>query len=192
VFHHANAFETANGLSIDSIAYGSFPEVEPDKDFRETNFDRLDPGQLWRFQLDFASGKVDRELIEPRCCEFPTMNPARVGQDGRYYYLGAAATETGNAPLQAITKIDLQTKATITWSAAPHGFVSEPQFITKPQAATEDDGWVVTLVYQADRDATDIVILDAKDLTVIAKLHLPHHLPFGLHGSWTDEIFLPS
>jgi all-trans-8'-apo-beta-carotenal 15,15'-oxygenase len=192
VFHHANAFETESGLSIDSIAYGSFPEVEPDKDFRETNFDRLDPGQLWRFQLDFVSGKVDRELIEPRCCEFPTMNPAQVGQDGRYYYLGAAAAETGNAPLQAITKIDLQTKETITWSAAPHGFVSEPQFIAKPQAATEDDGWVVTLVYQADRDATDIVILDAKDLTVIAKLHLPHHLPFGLHGSWTDEMFLPS
>jgi all-trans-8'-apo-beta-carotenal 15,15'-oxygenase len=191
VFHHANAFETPQGLVVDSIAYDSFPEVEPDKDFRETNFDQLDPGQLWRFQLDFASGQVASELVEPRCCEFPTMNPALVGQDCRYLYMGAADTATGNAPLQAIIKIDLHTKETISWSAAPYGFMSEPQFIPKPQAATEDDGWIVTLVYQADRDATDVVILEARDLTVIAKLHLPHHLPFGLHGSWTDETFLP-
>jgi carotenoid cleavage dioxygenase-like enzyme len=26
---------------------------------------------------------------------------------------------------------------------------------------------------------------------VIGKLHLPHHLPFGLHGSWTDQVFSP-
>jgi all-trans-8'-apo-beta-carotenal 15,15'-oxygenase len=190
VFHHANAFETANGLSIDSICYQSFPEVTPGQDFRETDFDRLDPGQLWRFQLNFATNQVDRELLQARCCEFPTMNPAQVGQDCRYLYLGAAATKTGNAPLQDIIKIDLQTKETITWSAAPHGFVSEPQFIVKPQATTEDDGWIITLVYQADRHGTDVVILDSRDLSVAAKLHLPHHLPFGLHGSWTEKSFL--
>jgi all-trans-8'-apo-beta-carotenal 15,15'-oxygenase len=191
VFHHANAFETDRGLSIDSICYQSFPEVEPNKDFRETDFRRLDPGQLWRFELDFATQRVDRELLQPRCCEFPTMNPVLVGQDARYVYMGAAATETGNAPLQNILKLDLQTKETIAWSAAPHGFVSEPQFIAKPQAESEDDGWIVTLVYQADRHGTDVVILAARDLAVVAKLHLPHHLPFGLHGSWTSEIFLP-
>jgi all-trans-8'-apo-beta-carotenal 15,15'-oxygenase len=191
VFHHANAFETAAGLAIDSICYASFPEVEPGKDFRETDFSRLDPGQLWRFQLDFNQGTVERELLESRCCEFPTVNPEKVGQDYRYLYLGAAAETTGNAPLQAITKLDLATRTTTTWSAAPAGFLSEPIFVSKPQPQSEDDGWLMTLVFDSDRQATDVVILDARDLSVTAKLHLPHHLPYGLHGSWTEEVFAP-
>jgi all-trans-8'-apo-beta-carotenal 15,15'-oxygenase len=189
VFHHANAFETAQGLSIDSICYASFPEVEPNKDFRETNFDRLDPGLLWRFGLDFETGAVATKLVFDRCCEFPTINPAQVGQDYRYLYMGTAGAKTGNAPLQEISKIDLQSGTSLTWSAAPSGFVSEPIFIPKPEAIAEDDGWVVSLVYEADRHTTDVVILEARDLQVVAKLHLPHHLPYGLHGSWTCELF---
>jgi all-trans-8'-apo-beta-carotenal 15,15'-oxygenase len=189
VFHHANAFETERGLSIDSICYASFPEAEPGKDFRETNFDRLDPGLLWRFDLDFGTGRVETELVFDRCCEFPSINPAQVGQAYRYLYMGTATAPTGNAPLQEITKVDLQQGTSITWSAAPSGYVSEPLFIPQPDSTTEDDGWVVTLVYESDRHTTDVVILAAQDLTVVAKLHLPHHLPYGLHGSWTNEVF---
>jgi all-trans-8'-apo-beta-carotenal 15,15'-oxygenase len=192
VFHHANAYETAQGLSIDSICYASFPEVEPNKDFREIDFNQLDPGQLWRFQLNFATGTVERELIEPRCCEFPTVNPDRVGQDYRYLFMGVANSSTDNAPLQGITKIDLMTRERQTWTAAPTGFVSEPVFVAKPQPQSEDDGWLIALVYQGDRNETDVVILNALDLSVVAKLHLTHHLPYGLHGSWTDEIFMPT
>ena len=54
VFHHANAFEHDGKISIDSIAYPTFPEVEPDKDFREMDFSTLTPGQLWRFEMDLA------------------------------------------------------------------------------------------------------------------------------------------
>jgi all-trans-8'-apo-beta-carotenal 15,15'-oxygenase len=192
VFHHANAYETAQGLSIDSICYASFPEVEPNTDFRDIDFERLDPGQLWRFQLNFAAGTVERELIEPRCCEFPTVNPEQVGQDYRYLFMGVANSSIGNAPLQGITKIDLMTKEQQTWTAAPTGFVSEPVFVAKPQPQSEDDGWLITLVYEGDRNETDVVILSAIDLSVVAKLHLPHHLPYGLHGTWTEEIFMPT
>jgi len=38
----------------------------------------------------------------------------------------AAHTDTGNAPLQAILKIDLESVERQLWSAAPRGFVSEP------------------------------------------------------------------
>jgi all-trans-8'-apo-beta-carotenal 15,15'-oxygenase len=65
-------------------------------------------------------------------------------------------------------------------------------FIVKPQSQSEDDGWLITLVYEGDRQATDVVILNAIDLSVVAKLHLPHHLPYGLHGTWTEEIFMPT
>ena len=36
------------------------------------------------------------------------------------------------------------------------------------------------------------MILDAQNLQkgAIAKLHLKHHIPYGLHGSFTQETFI--
>jgi all-trans-8'-apo-beta-carotenal 15,15'-oxygenase len=192
VFHHANAFEQDGKVVIDSVCYPTFPEVEPNQDFRDIDFNRLTPGQLWRFELDRSSQQVDRQLIEPRCCEFPTLNPDRVSHPYRYVYLGAAATASGNAPLQNILKLDLETGERQIWTAAPSGYVNEPIFVSHPDRSGEDEGWLLVMVYDGAKDRSSVVILDAKNLTIgpIATLHLTHHIPYGLHGSWTTELFV--
>ena len=48
----------------------------------------------------------------------------------------------------------------------------------------EDDGWVLDLVWNGARQASDLVILDARDLSEVALLELPLPVPHGLHGSW--------
>ncbi len=77
------------------------------------------------------------------------------------------------------------------WSAAPRGFVGEPIFVPRPDSEKEDDGWVLALVYDAAHHRSDVIILDASDFSkgTIARLHLKHHIPYGLHGSFTSEIF---
>ena len=70
------------------------------------------------------------------------------------------------------------------WSAAPRGFVSEPIMVARPAATTEDDGWVLVPVWNGAREATDLVILRADDLSEQAVLELPLAIPHGLHGSW--------
>jgi len=130
IFHHANAFETGAKIYLDSIAYDSLPQVQPDSNYKEVDFERLDPGQLWRFTLDLTEGTVDRQLLESRCCEFPTLNPDKVGRDYRYLFIGAAHNDTGtNAPLQAILKLDWQTGRRELHSLAPSSYVSEPVFV---------------------------------------------------------------
>jgi len=106
--------------------------------------------------------------------------------------MGAAHTDTGNAPLQAILKIDLESVERQLWSAAPRGFVSEPIFVSRPNSEKEDDGWVLALVYDAAHHRSDVVILDARNLSQgpVARLHLKHHIPYGLHGSFTPESFI--
>jgi len=201
VFHHANAFEKDSEIIIDSICYEALPEVEPESDFRQTDFDTLKPGQLWRFYINLKDNKVRRELIESRCCEFPCVHPDKVGREHRYLYMGAAHGANGNAPLQAWEKVDLQTNEKQIWSAAPQGFVSEPNFVPRdmPKASSfanrnsdEDDGWVLGLVYDSTHHRSDVVILDAKDLNKqpIARLHLKHHIPYGLHGNFVNEVFV--
>ena len=190
VFHHANAFEQDGKIVIDSICYESFPEVEPGSDFKQVDFDALKPGQLWRFYLNLQDKTVSREVIEEQCCEFPSIHKERMGRPYRYLYMGAAHARTGNAPLQAILKIDLESEERQFWSAAPRGFVSEPIFVERPNSTIEDDGWILTLVYDAAHHRSDVVILDAQNLNQgpVAKLHLKHHIPYGLHGSFAPEL----
>ena len=191
VFHHANAFEQGEEICIDSICYASFPEVEPGSDFRQVEFESLAEGQMWRFHLNLQNQTVTRELLESRCCEFPTIHPQRVGRPYRYLYIGAAHAATGNAPLQAILKVDLESGERQLWSAAPRGYVSEPIFVPRPDATEDDDGWLLTLVYNSEHHRSDVVILDARDLNrgALARLHLSHHVPYGLHGNFTSEVF---
>jgi all-trans-8'-apo-beta-carotenal 15,15'-oxygenase len=192
VFHHANAFEQENKICVDSITYQSLPQVLPDSSYKEVDFDSLDPGQLWRFTIDLDNGTIDRQMLESRCCEFPTHNPSKVGRDYRYLYIGAAHNPTGNAPLQAIMKLDLQTGERQLHSFAPSGYVSEPIFVPKPNAVSEDAGWVLTLVYDGSKHRSTLAVLDGENLAgdAIALLHLKHHIPYGLHGSWCDQVFI--
>jgi all-trans-8'-apo-beta-carotenal 15,15'-oxygenase len=103
--------------------------------------------------------------------------------------------ERGNAPLQAIEKLDLISGERRLWSAAPRGFVSEPVMVPRPrlEAVTadspslepaEDDGWILCVVWNGARCASDLVILNAADLSEQAVLPMPLALPHGLHGSW--------
>jgi len=192
IFHHANAFEQGDNLYIDSICYKSLPQINPDTNYKEVDFEKLDPGQLWRFNLNLNTATVTSQIIEPRCCEFPTIHPDKVGRNYRYLFIGAAHNSIGNAPLQAILKLDLETSDRQLYSFAPSGYVSEPIFIPKPESKTEDDGWIITLVYDGNKHRSDVVILDGLDLNkgAIARLHLKHHIPYGLHGNWTEKCFI--
>ena len=41
-------------------------------------------------------------------------------------------------------------------------------------------------VHDPNRNAADVVILDAQDFTAppVATIHLPVRVPFGFHGNW--------
>ena len=192
VFHHANAFEDGDELVIDSICYATLPTVDPDADFRETNFEALDPGQLWRFRVNLTTGTVTKSLLDGRCSEFPSLHPALVGRSHRYLYLAATHAPTGNAPHQAILKVDVQSGDRQLWSAAPWGYVGEPIFVPRnldhtQVSGAEDDGWVLTLAYDARSERSAVMILDAQTMQAIARLNLKHHVPYGLHGRFTPD-----
>ncbi|PZO19620.1 MAG: Apocarotenoid-15,15'-oxygenase [Leptolyngbya foveolarum] len=193
VFHHANAFEQDGKLILDSICYDNFPSIEDAEDYSKVDFDHVPASNLWRFTVDLATEVVDVEVLTERACEFPTINPQNVGRDYRYLYLGAAHGSTGNAPLQALLKRDMETGETQLWSAAPRGFGGEPLFVARPGAEQEDDGWLLLWLYNAERDRTELAIFNAQDITTgpIAKLNLKHRVPYGLHGSFTPHYFGP-
>jgi all-trans-8'-apo-beta-carotenal 15,15'-oxygenase len=192
VFHHANAWEQDGEIYVESVCYDSFPELEPGKNFLEIDNILFPKGELWRFTLNLEQKKVAYKLVESRAVEFPIINSNYTGLPYRYLYVNTTENSEGGGPLQAIMKIDWETGAKQISSFAPRGFVSEPTFIPDPNGQNEDEGWLLTFVYDASEHRSFLAILSAKDLTQppLAKLHLKHHIPHGFHGNWTSQYFL--
>ena len=186
VFHHLNAYEDGDHVVVDSIVYDDFPSIGPDDDFAQVDFDSVPEGILHRCRLDLSRESVQTERITERTCEFAMVNPSQQGRSARFAWMAVAEREIGNDPLQAIQKLDLSTGTAKTWSAAPRGFVSEPLMVRRPGAEREDDGWVMDLVWNGARAASDLVILSADELAELAVLELPLAVPHGLHGSWAE------
>ena len=65
----------------------------------------------------------------------------------------------------------------------------EPVFVPRDADAAEDDGWIMSYVYDATTDSSDVVILHAQDFTgePVATIPLPQRVPFGFHGNWVPD-----
>jgi len=61
-------------------------------------------------------------------------------------------------------------------------------------AAADDQpsgpGWLMSFVYDATTNGSDLVILDADDLAAppAARIHLPRRVPAGFHGNWLPDV----
>ncbi|MGK7951094.1 MAG: carotenoid oxygenase family protein [Xenococcaceae cyanobacterium] len=191
-FHHGNAWEKEGKIYLESICANSFPKTQQTElNLDRVNFDDFPKGELWQFELNLSEKTVTRDRIETRNCEFPSVHPLWVGKEHRYLYMSVSYSEKQNGPLQAVMKLDKKSGEKQLWSATPREFPGEPIFIPHPSSTKEDDGWIVSLVYDAASHRSYLIILDARDITrEIAKLHLKHHIPHGFHGSWTEQVFL--
>lgn len=72
------------------------------------------------------------------------------------------------------------------WDPGRGRWPGEPLVVKADGARAEDEGWVLSLVYDARRDASDLVVIDASRFgeNPEAVIHLPARVPFGFHGSW--------
>ena len=54
---------------------------------------------------------------------------------------------------------------------------------------SEDDGWLMSLVYDSRADRSELLILDALDVAAepLARVPLPQRVPFGFHGNWISD-----
>lgn len=68
----------------------------------------------------------------------------------------------------------------------------EAVFVTRPNSNAEDDGWLITFVYDSTTQASELLVLNAQDLTAepIARVLIPQRVPYGFHGIWIPEASL--
>jgi len=104
----------------------------------------------------------------------------------RYGYLMSMGDAGfGEVDAGAVLKYDRQS-GTRTSIELGRGRVSgEVVFAPAANAKNEDDGYLMTFVYDAAENTSEFVIYDARTMSQepIASVQLPR-VPFGFHGSW--------
>jgi len=191
-FHFANGFEEDGTLVLDVARYPDYRTIgQALRDYWKSEWPSQGMATLTRLRVDLSTGKVgSRTYDSGRANEFPIINPANVGKRQRYAYIACNPADRVVGLQQQLARIDLETGAVAKHDFGPDGYPGEPLFIATRPGGAEDDGVVVTLVFDAARQRTDIVGLDARDLAAkplfVAKLK--HHVPYSLHGTFTPRL----
>jgi carotenoid cleavage dioxygenase len=180
VFHPMNAYEDGSRIVLDVARL--------DHIWRDSPLDFPAPS-LYRWTIDTATGKVREQQVDDLPAEFPRVADSVVGLRHRYGYMMANATESAfEEPLSAagaILKYDRDTGSRSQIDVGMGRLPGETVFVPAEGGTAEDDGYLMTYVYDASTDSSDFVIFDASSMSAepIATVHLPR-VPFGFHGNW--------
>jgi carotenoid cleavage dioxygenase len=182
VFHPLNAYEDGDTIVMDVARYPELWRGGPEG---------ISTATLWRWTIDLAAFRVGERQLDDRSIEFPRADDRRSGLPHRYGYAAAAVFESDDdrARSCALVKYDLRGGAATAHEFGPGRTPSEGVFVPASARAAEDEGWVMQYVYDAARDATDFVLLDASDVRrpPVAVVHLPCRVPYGFHGNWIAD-----
>ena len=187
VFHPVNAYD-CDGKIV--IHVSRQPEA-----FGSSSDDYAEVGRLWRWTIDLSLGTVIEEQIDDRPGDFGRVADKVVGLDAQYGYLMAMAGE-GNSeePVygSSLWKYDLHTGACWEHHLGDAVRGGEPVFASDPNSDGEDEGWVITIVHNEEKNSSKLIIIDAQDFGAdpVAVVHLPRRVPYGAHGSWIPDSSL--
>lgn len=142
------------------------------------------PPVLWQWTIDPAAGTIDEQQLDDRPTDFPRINDAYAGTASRFGYLAHSRRWDERVEFDGIIKYDLEgaTSTVVTYPAPIMG--GEPVFAPDPDGSAEDDGWLLNLVTDHEIGKSELVVHDAHDLEVVARVHLPQRVPSGFHGNW--------
>jgi carotenoid cleavage dioxygenase len=188
VFHPMNAYEDRGGIVLDVARYERLSFMSP-KAARDPGWRDKDAARLHRWRIDLAGGGVTLQPLDDASGEFPRVDERRVGRPHRFGYMAVEGPDQRDERLPrwtAIRRYDVERGTAETRTFGPAAGVGEPVFVPRHPGAAEDDGWVLCLAYDGERNASDFYVLDAANIAgePAAVVRIPHRIPYGFHGNW--------
>jgi carotenoid cleavage dioxygenase-like enzyme len=176
VFHPMNAHDTDTGVVLDVVRYHELWRGGPDS---------FTPARLHRWTIDLHAGSVKERPLDDRPIEFPRIDERRTAATYRFGYAVANQGDVSRNAT-AIVKYDLDRGTTVAHEFGAGRHPGEAVFVPNDGARAEDDGVLLCFVYDAARDGSDFVVLDARAPAdpPLATVPLPQRVPFGFHGNW--------
>lgn len=184
-FHHVNAYEDGDDVVVDICVFPDAGIVEDLYLDRLRDGKPLTPGHVRRFTLAPATGGVDEEVLVDHSLELPRIAYARCNERPYRYVYGVGAATSGW--IDEIVKADVLDGSLTAWTE-DGCYPGEPVFVAEPDASDEDAGVLLSVVLDAVRARSFLLVLDARSLAEAARAEVPHHIPFGFHGQFARAL----
>ena len=148
----------------------------------------------WRFNLK-TGGTRERVIDDVLNTEFPVINSAYQGRKNRYSYnvlFPQGGREEPRFP--GIVKYDLATGGYRAYSDGPQFFYNEPGFAPRDNSSAEDDGYLVSFVWNPIELRSEVHVFDCDNRAFaagpVARIVLPQRVPHGFHATYVSAALI--
>ncbi|KAI0566022.1 Carotenoid oxygenase [Gracilaria domingensis] len=193
-FHQLNAYEEKDSIVIDLSWWSNVDLLEKataDVMFGEPTFLDNAPARIVLSGLQDAvfsypqeSTSVSLDKLSDRALEMPCVNPKFLRKDYTYAY-GLTEPSAESENMYEVIKLDVKTGKNWVWGRKDT-VACEPLFVPDPLGVNEDDGCLLTILSNKNEDEASMVVLNARNMTEIARATVPILMPGGFHGKVTS------
>lgn len=180
IFHTLNAYEQGDEVVLIACRM-SHTNVLMSENTQE---DGGTP-RLYRWKFNLKTGSVCEEMLDDTPSEFPRINENLLGRKTRYGYSGKVAPTS--VPLfDGVIKYDFEKSTSQIHNFAKGCYGGEAVFAPSNKNTQEDQGWLITFVFDSNTETSELVIINAQDITgePVARILIPQRVPYGFHGTW--------
>ncbi len=192
-FHHVNAYDEDDGsVVVDLVAYDDASVIESFYLQRLSEPDvQIPPGTLRRLRVPLSGPdeRLHAEVLSPTGIELPNIDYARRNTSPQLRYVYGVSVRGDRGFYDQLVKIDVGTRTTATWHEQDC-YPGEGVFVGRPGREAEDDGVILSVVLDAARGTSFLLVLDAASFTEIARAELPHPVLLGYHGQFYDDLLV--
>ena len=196
MLHVVNAWEEGDEVVMVGTPYRMHegPDGLPDaRRLEHTVHLRQRDFLLYEWRFDLRTGQTHERVIDDVLnTEFPVINSQYQGRKNRYSFnviFPPGGKEEPRFP--GLVKYDLTTGGYVAYSAGPKYFYNEPGFAPRDKAQSEDDGYLVGLVWNPVEQQSEIQVFDGKDARLaqgpVARIILPRRVPNGFHATFVSQ-----
>lgn len=182
-FHHVNAWEEGDEVVVDLCRFDDASVVEALylANLRGGEYPAEARPYLHRYRLIPSAAYAHEQRLSETPIELPRINYRANNTKPYSFVYGVGLAEDG--VMDRVVKIDVQSGDALTWQE-PNCFAGEPVFVATPDGTAEDDGVLLSLVLDGDAQRSMLLVLDARDLTELARAEISAPVPSGFHGSF--------
>ncbi len=193
IYHSINAREEGDEVVLD-VCRVKQPEPREDLDgplAQMLSYLRLD-AHLHRFRFNLRTGRTSEQVLDDDNSEFPSINQGLVGRPSRFAYNMHISPEK-SLLFDGLMKYDVDSGSSRTHWFGDGRWGSEAPFAPRPGALEEDDGYLVSYVYDEREGHSEVDVLDARDVEAgpLCRIKMPVRVPLGFHATWIPGERLP-
>lgn len=180
VFHVVNAFEDGEKTVLDVALH---PDASVVESFRTEHMERhgLSPlaPSIVRYTMTPGREHADVQVLLAHGFEFPTVSYRK--RNGQRHQLAWGARIEGSGASEVLR---LDANGEVRRYVDPEFTFGEPIFVAQPGTSDEGAGVLLAVGSHRTEERSQLAVIDADSMTLLARAEIPLPVPLGFHGSF--------